>query len=24
LTWALSMIFKITENENYDWKVLKP
>ena len=24
LTWALSMIFKITENENYDWEVLKP
>ena len=24
LTWALSMIFIITENENYDWKVLKP
>jgi len=24
LTWALSMIFKITENDNYDWKVLKP
>ena len=24
LTWALSMIFKITENQNYDWKVLKP
>jgi len=24
LTWALSMIFKITENENYDWKILRP
>lgn len=24
LTWALSMIFKLTENQEYDWNVLKP
>ena len=24
LTWALSMIFKITENQDYQWNVLKP
>ena len=24
LTWALSMIFDFSENENYSWKILKP
>ena len=24
LVWALAMIFSITENEKYEWKVLKP
>ena len=24
LTWALAMIFKIQEKENYDWKIIRP
>jgi hypothetical protein len=24
LTWALSMIFKLTENDKYEWNILKP
>lgn len=24
LTWALAMIFEVTENENYNWNILKP
>jgi len=24
ITWALSMIFEITENEDYQWSILKP
>ena len=24
LTWALSMIFNITENNDYGWKVIRP